>query len=101
MAALALSGRRVVERIPARVVIDWVLADVGVDCQQSVSAERALVAGRDTPGEHSLMLILLQLIVVVGYLKPAPRGKQVQVKCILAVRKIVEVIEDGLVVALV
>ena len=47
------------------------------------------------------MLILGQLIVVIGYLKPAPRGKQVQVEGVATVGLQVDAIENGLVVPLV
>ena len=70
---LALRGRRIGERIAAGVVVDLIFPDVRIDRQQRVGTERVLVARRDTPGEHALMLILGQLIVIVGNLKPVPR----------------------------
>src|ERR1035441_535882 len=44
------------------------------------------------------MLVLSQLIVVIRYLKPTPRGEQVEVEDIPAARRIVQTIEDGLIV---
>src|ERR1022692_2789084 len=63
-----------------------------------MGAERVLVTGSDVPCQHPLMLVLSQLIVVIWYLKPTPRGEQVEVEDISAARRIVQTIEDGLIV---
>src|ERR1039457_1415106 len=101
LAVLALSGWRIGEWIAAGVVAHLIFSDVWVDRQQGMGAERVLVPGSDVPCQHSLMLVLSQLIVVIGYLTPTPRGEQVEVEDILAAGRIVEPIEDGLIVALV
>src|ERR1700722_17993248 len=47
------------------------------------------------------MLVLRQLIVVVGDLKPVPRGEYVQMERILAIGLVIHTIEDSLIVPLV
>src|ERR1039458_4074378 len=63
-----------------------------------MGTERVLVSRSDGPCQHPLMLVLSQLIVVIRYLKPTPRGEQVEVEDIPAARRIVQTIEDGLIV---
>src|ERR1022692_4581765 len=63
-----------------------------------MGTERVLVSRSDVPCQHPLMLVLSQLIVVIRYLKPTPRGEQVEVEDIPAARRIVQTIEDGLIV---
>ena len=87
---LALRGGRIGEGIAAGVVVHLIFSDIRIHRQQRVGVERVLVPGRNTPGEHALMLILGQLVVVVGYLKPVPRSEQIQVEDILAIGLIVE-----------
>src|SRR5260370_39872401 len=66
-----------------------------------MGTERVLIAGGDIPGEDPFMLILTQLIIVIGYLKPAPREEEVQVKNVFAIGLIVKAIENCLIVSLV
>ncbi len=55
-----------------------------------------LVAGRDIPGHHALLLVLRQLIVIVGHLEPVARQKQIQVERIAPIRLVVDAIEERL-----
>src|ERR1017187_2580821 len=57
------------------------------------------ITGTDFRGAPPLMLVLSQLIVVIRYLKPTPRGEQVEVEDISAAGHIIEAVEDGLVVS--
>src|SRR4029077_3298664 len=95
----ALRCRCIRERITAGIVVDLVLSDVRIDRQQSPRTEGVLIAGGDIPGQDSLMLVLGQLIVVVGYLKPVSRSEQVEMEDIVAVGLIVKAVKNGFVVA--
>ena len=98
-AVLRNCNRRIGERIAAGVVIQLVASSEGVHSQKGAGAKRMLIAGSDVPGEHALALILRQLIVAVGHLKPVPRDEQIDVISVLGPRLPVKAIENRSVVS--
>src|ERR1700681_4021850 len=61
--------------------------------------ESVLVPWSDAPSEHTLALILRQLIVGIRDLKPVSRGEEVQMNNILAAMLVIEMIENGLIIS--
>ena len=51
-----------------------------------MSVESVLISRGDTPGLHTLFLILGKLIVIVGNLKPVSRREQIQMDDVLRTR---------------
>ncbi len=76
---LGLGRGQIVEEIGARVVVELVLPDVGVDRDQGSCTHCVLVAGRDTPGENPLALSLaIRLLVeIIWDLQVVSRQEQV------------------------
>ena len=99
LTALALGGGGVIKRVPATVVGELILTDVGIDGEERVGIDGVLVRRGDAPGQHPLTLVLSQLIIRVGDLDPVPGGKKIEVEGVFAVGLEVEAIEDGLIVA--
>ena len=58
-----------------------------------------LISRGDVKSRDLLPLVLPQLIVGVGDLKPVPGAQDVEVEHVLAVRIVVEVVENGAAVA--
>ena len=99
LAVLRLGGRLIVKWIGAAVVVELVFAEVRVDGQQGVRIEGVLIARRNAPGEHTLPLILGELVVAVGNLNGVAGGEEVQMENVDAVGLVVEAVEQRLVVA--
>src|SRR5207237_6820019 len=81
---LTLRGGSVVEQIAAGIITHLILADVWINRQKRVRAERMLITGRNVPSQHALVLVLRQLVVIVRYLKPASGCEQVEMENVLA-----------------
>src|SRR5207237_3944187 len=77
---LRRGGRSVRKWIPARIVIYMVPPDKRIDRQERMRVERVLVAWCNIPGQHTLVLILSQLIVAVWCLDPFTGGVEGQVE---------------------
>jgi hypothetical protein len=76
----------------------WVFSDVRVHAEQRVGVESVLITGGDAPGHDPLTLILAELVVAVGYLKPVSGRKQVEVQDVAGAGPVVEPVEYRLVV---
>src|SRR5205823_3275489 len=79
IAILANRCRRIVKWIPARIVVDAILADEWIQCQESLRTKGMLITETDTEGFGELALILTQLVVGIRNLEPVAGTKEIQV----------------------
>src|SRR5207247_10310666 len=93
-AALRQGGGRVVEWVPAGIVVHPVAAEKQVDAEESARVESALISRRQVEGNDPLLLVLARLIVGVRNLQPVARRHEVQVKRIPDAGLIIDAIEE-------
>ena len=92
---LAQGGGRVVSRVWTGIVVHMICSEEGINCQERSAAERVLISRGDVKGRDLRSLVLAQLVIGIGNLKPVPGAQHVEMKGIPGARHEVEVIENG------
>ena len=91
----------VIKWISTRVVVDAILTDKWIYGEKSLRIERVLIPETKTKCLGELALILAELIVCIGNLKPVASAKKIQVERVAAAGLKIDTVKNRLVISLV